>query len=514
MRIQRTKNAGRNILFGIILKIYQVIMPFIMRTVMIYHMGILYAGLNSLFSSVLQVLNLAELGIGAAMIYSMYEPIANDDKDKICKLLNLYRKLFRYIGIVVLCIGLVLLPFIPKVISGKIPGELNVFVLYMMYLGVTILSYWLFAYKNSLLYAHQRTDISSKVILITNTFQYILQLITLLIFKNYYYYLAVSIITQVTTNMATAIIVNKMYPEYKARGKVDKSTLQEIKKSIQGLVTNKIGGTILNSADTIVISAFLGLSALAIYQNYYFIISAVISIVYIIYQASLAGIGNSLIIENSEKNYADFKTMTFIIFWIVSFCSSAMLVLLQPFMKIWMGEKNLIDYSLVVCMVIYFFVYEIDQLIGTYKDAAGIWYKDRYRPLFTALLNLCLNLILVQFIGLYGVLFSTIISMLVIGIPWLIKNLFNSVFQKESPWLYTLIIFKYAILAVLTNATTFFICSIISDEGILSLLSKLILCILIHTILNLCIFYKNPEFKRTCVLINKMSGNRLSVSAK
>ena len=171
MKIDRTKNAGRNIVFGCMLKIYQIVMPFIMRTLMIYYMGIQYLGLNSLFTSILQVLNLAELGVGSAMVYSMYKPIAVDDKKMICALMKLYRTYYRVIGIIIAFLGLCLVPFIPKLIKSDVPADINIYILYILNLSVTVLSYWLFAYKNCLLDAHQRTDVASKATLVTNTLQ-------------------------------------------------------------------------------------------------------------------------------------------------------------------------------------------------------------------------------------------------------------------------------------------------------------------------------------------------------
>ena len=149
MKIERTKNASRNIAFGIILKIYQIILPFVMRTIMIYLMGIEYAGLNNLFSSIFQILNLAELGVGAALTYSMYKPIAEDDTNKICALLKLYKICFEIIGIIILGLGLICVPFLPYLINGSIPDNLNLYVLYLLYLTNTVLSYWLFSYKKS-----------------------------------------------------------------------------------------------------------------------------------------------------------------------------------------------------------------------------------------------------------------------------------------------------------------------------------------------------------------------------
>ena len=195
MKIERTVNAGRNIAFGMILQVYQIAIPFIMRTAMIYFLGVEYLGLNSLFSSVLQVLNLAELGVGAAMVYSMYKPIAEDDTAKICSLMKLYRTYYRVIGGVIGGTGLVLTPFIPLLVKSDLPEDINVYILYLMNLALTVLSYWLFAYKNSLFQAHQRIDIPNKVTLITNTIMYILQFFVLIYIKNYYLKLTNLIIT-------------------------------------------------------------------------------------------------------------------------------------------------------------------------------------------------------------------------------------------------------------------------------------------------------------------------------
>ena len=177
MKINRTQNATRNIAFGVVLRIYQMLMPFVMRTIMIYLLGVNYLGLNSLFTSILQVLNLAEMGVGLAMVYSMYEPIAKDDSEKVCALMQLYKVYYRVIGAVVLIGGCLVIPFLPKLIKSDIPPDMNIYILYILNLLATVLTYWLFAYKNSILYAHQRADISTKVAIITETIKYLLQIV-------------------------------------------------------------------------------------------------------------------------------------------------------------------------------------------------------------------------------------------------------------------------------------------------------------------------------------------------
>ena len=504
MKLNRTKNAKKNIIFGTILKLYQIIIPFIMRTAMIYWLGVEYLGLNSLFTSVLQVLNLAELGVGSAMVYSMYKPIAKDDSTTICALMKLYKVYYRMIGAVICIIGVIILPFIPKLINGNVPEDMNVYILYLMNVMATVLSYWLFAYKNCLLQAHQRTDVISKITIGINTIMYITQFLLLFIFRNYYFYVIALLAGQVTINVVTAIVVNKMYPNYKPRGKLPKEAISEINQRVRDLFTAKVGGVIVNSADTIVISAFLGLTVLAIYQNYFYVITAVTGIVGVIFSSCTAGIGNSIITETQEKNFKDLKKFTFIIAWLGGFCSCALLCLFQPFMKIWVGDdKLLLSFSCVVCLVCYYYVYEINQMLMLFKDAAGIWHEDRFRPLVTAMTNLILNLILVNYIGIYGVLLSTVISMIFVGMPWVIHNLFTTVF-KVNPKQYIIRLFIYAIITIFIVLITYNICNFIKIEGIIGLIIKGFICMIISNLLFWISYRRFSEYKDTKILLKQM----------
>ena len=383
-----------------------------MRTAMIYLMGVQYLGLNSLFTSALQVLNLAELGVGSAMVFSMYKPIAENDNTTICALMKLYRTYHRVIGLVIAVVGCALIPFIPRLIKSDVPADINIYILYLLNLGTTVLSYWLFAYKNSILQAHQRADVVSKVTLVTSTIQYGSQLFVLWAFHNYYLYVIVMLATQALTNIVTAVCADKLYPQFKPRGKVDKIQVQKINQRIRDLFTSRIGGVVYDSADTIVVSAFLGLTVLAVYQNYFFILNAITGFIAVVFAACTAGIGNSIVMESKEKNYQDLNKFAFIITWIAGFCSACLLCIYQPFMELWVGKDLILSFSAVVCFVIYFFVRQFNALFNLYKDASGMWHEDRLRPLIAALTNLVLNLILVKFIGIYGILLSTVLTIL------------------------------------------------------------------------------------------------------
>lgn len=508
MKIERTKNATRNIIFGVLLKIYQIAMPFFIRTAMIYYMGVEYLGLDSLFTSILQVLNMAELGVSSAMVYGMYKPIAEDDENTICALLKLYRTYYRIIGLVIGVVGACLTPIIPILIKSNLPNGLNIYVLYWMNLITTVFSYWLLAYKMALFQAHQRIDVVSKISIITYSIRYFLQLFIIIVVKNYYLYLIAMLMTQILTNIFTAIQATKIYPNYKPKGYLEKENIKIINQRIKDLFTSKLGSVIVNSADTIVISTFLGLTVLAVYQNYYYILTSIIGLVTIIFNACTAGIGNSMIIETKEKNFNDLKKFTFLIVWIAGFCTCCFLCLYQPFMEIWVGKRYMLSQSAVICFCIYYFVYEVNQLLNTYKDAAGIWHEDRYRPLVTAISNLIMNIILVQFCDIFGVLLSTVLSTLCIGMPWLLHNLFTVLFDYSQLKEYLNKILKYTIIVILSCLLSYIICNMMVLGKWMTLIVRSVICILIPNLIYYVAYKNMKEFDECFHLVKKMINRK------
>lgn len=503
MKIERTKNAARNIVFGTALKLYQIMIPFLMRTAMIYLMGVEYLGLNSLFTSILQVLNLAELGVGSAMVFSMYKPIAEDDSVTICALMKLYKYYYRGIGIVIAVIGCILTPFIPSLISGDIPTGINIYILYLLNLGATVLSYWLFAYKSSILQAYQRVDVVSKVTLITSTIQYGLQLLTLWLLKDYYAYVIVALLTQVLTNIVTAIVADKMYPGYKSKGKLPKEEVKKINQRIKDLFTAKFGGVITNSADTVVISSFLGLTVLAVYQNYYFIMNSICGFIGVIFASVTAGIGNSLATENIEKNYRDFKIFSFLICFVLCICCNCFIALYQPFMEMWVGKDLMLPFIFVILFCILFYFLELAMVWATIKDAAGLWHSDRFRPLIGALVNLVLNIFLVQSIGLYGIILSTVLSYLFVSMPWLIHNLFSLLYKKSLRG-YLKNIILYVFVCILSCFVTYYLCSLIVVNGLIKLIIYGAIALATSLIIQVIFYYKLDEYKNSARLIKSI----------
>lgn len=504
MKIERTKNATRNIMFNGMSQMMNMLVPFIMRSIILNFLGMEYLGLGGLFRSILSILNLAELGVGSTMVFSMYKPIAEDDKDTICALMKLYRKFYRIIGLVILTIGLILTPFLPNLISGEVTADVNLYVLYFMNLGSTVLSYWLFAYKNCLLSAHQRGDIASKVTMLVHLAEYLLKILVLILFGNYYVYLVIQILSQVTSNIFVALRVDKLYPDYSPGGELSKEKVRGIATRVRDLFTSNFSYVVSNSADTLVISSFLGIVILAIYQNYYFIISSLKTMIEVIVGACIAGIGNSLVTESAEKNYKDFKKMTILFGWLMSVAGSMLLCMYQPFMHIWMGEENMLEFGYVICFVIYFYSIGMNKLTSMFKDAAGIWKIDKWRPLTAALVNLALNLATVNWIGLYGVLLSTVISIVFIQIPWIFHNLFKAVFPHEHLWEYVRMFSGIVVIEIICCVVSWFTCSFIHLGVWPTLIINAVISFVIPNIIFFAIFGRNEMFKESVAQIKRV----------
>ncbi len=497
MKIQRTRNATRNIVFDGMLKMVNMVIPFIMRSILLNTLGVQYLGLSGLFKSILSFLNLAELGVGSAMVFSMYRPIAEDDEASICALLRLYRIFYRCIGAIIAVLGLMLTPFLRNLIHGELPADMNLYILYFMNLGNTVLTYWLFAYKRSLLDAHQRRDVGSKVGLVVHLTEYILKIITLFVFKNYYIYLGIQLVAQVGINILTAVQVDKMFPTYKPRGSLPREKVWDIVRRVRDLFTSKFSYVIFNSADTLVISSFMGLVSLAIYQNYYFVITSLRTMVEVVIGACIAGVGNSLVTESEEKNYRDLERISLLFAWIMGLSTAMLICMYQPFMHIWMGPENLLAFEYVICFGIYYYSMGINKLVNMFKDAAGIWRKDRWRPLVGALVNLGLNLATVRWLGLYGVLLSSVFSIVVVQLPWLLHNLFAEVFPRKYLSRYVRFFLVYVAVGVTCCGISCGLCSLVHLSPWPSLVINGIISFIVPNVLFFAVYGKNPLFKDT-----------------
>lgn len=478
----RTNNSTRNIFFGLFAKCITIVLPFIVRTLIIRRLGIEYGGLNSLFSSILSFLSLTELGVGSTLVYLMYKPAAENDEIRMSALLNLYKRIYKIIGIIILIIGLILLPFLNYLITGEVPESINVYFLFIIYLINVCLSYFLFGYRSSLFVAYQRTDIQSKVMLIAYSFSGILQIVSILFLNSYYCYALCNIVFTVIQNISIYILARKFFPNIKCEGNVSSLEIKEVFKKTFALAGHKIGGTIVGSLDNIVISSILGLTMVGIYGNYYTILLALMGFIGVYNNALLPSIGNFVICESKNRIYKLFLDLNFIHIWIVGEFSVCFFILVPDFINLWVGEQYAFSAIETILVTLYFYSWQFRVLLCNFKDAAGLWTEDVLKPYVASLVNVVLNIILVKKIGVSGALISTIICMIFIFFPWEMHVLFRQLLEKSTKEFIVKEV-KWFVIWSIISAVMFFICSkILVDNLILSLLIKGIICAIIPNI--------------------------------
>lgn len=471
----RTKNTIRNISTGLVARILNVILPFIVRTIIIKYIGAEYAGLSSLFTSILQVLSMAELGFASAITFSMYRPIANSDTEEINRLLTLYRSIYWIVGTTILVIGLVICPFIGYLINGSYPDNINIYILYGLYLANTVISYFFYGYKSVILTAYQRRDFINNIESFTLILRSLIQIVVLIFTKNFYLYIIFLPIFTLISNLIMNVISNKVYPEIKCNKIFSLKGLKNISKQIGGVALGKVSVIARNGFDSIILTSLFGLVVSSIYSNYYYIFSAVSGVLAVILQAMSASIGNSLATESIDKNYSDHLKYDFCYQFITSICTVCMFCLYQPFMKIWVGEELMFNNITVILFCVYFYTNNLAQIRSVYSESAGLWWHFRYFTIAEMISNLILNFVLGYFLGVNGIIIATIITSVLSSFVGITIVVFKKLF-KHSPVKYYLYNIIYMLITLVGCILTYTVCSLINIDGLLGFFVNMIVC--------------------------------------
>lgn len=500
MESERILNTKRNIVMGTLAKLVNLLFPLAINAIIIKKLGIEYQGLSSLFACILQVLSLAELGIGSAMVFSMYEPIACHDVPKVCALLRLYRKIYLIIGCVIFAAGLCCMPFLTLFVAGDVPADTNIYILFLISLFNTSISFFLFAYREALFQASQRTDIRDTIAMILDIILSIAKILVLIILADYYIFCLLIPLFTIINNIVTALVTRKKYPEYRCAGTVSKEERLDISRRVSGLFINRFCDVICNSFDSIIISSFLGLEMLGKYNNYFYLMNALMMLLAILVNSAIPSMGNSVVLETQKKNYDDFCTLQFGYSWLTGWVAVSLLGIYQTFIKFWVGEDMLLMMPLPVLMCVYLYVVKSGEVFMAYRQAAGIWSHDKIRPVFEALLNLGLNIWFVKMWGVVGVVLSTILTLGLIRLTWGSWYLFNEYFRDYSHGRYLLRMCYYTVITVAAGIANFALCELIPIEGFLGLVIRGGICITVPNIIFIVSYYRLPEFKKAVKL--------------
>ena len=490
----RTKHSIKNIIGSMLSNILTIIIGLIAQAVFIKILGSEYLGLNGLFSNIITMLGIVELGVGNAIIYNLYKPIAENNISKIKSLMNFYKKSYRLIACIVAIIGIIIIPFLPFFIE-EISIDINITLVYLLFLIDVVCSY-LLSYKRSILYANQKNYIINIVHIIYTILLNTSQLLVLFFTKNYYYYLIMKIIMRILENFIISKIADKKYAFINEQSeKLDKETEKDIFTKVKALFFHKIGSFAVLGADNIIISKFLGLVTVGLYSNYYLIINAVQTVFGQIITSFTASVGNMLVTESKEKCYDVFKKIRFFNFWLATFASSSVLIIMDSFISIWIGDKYILP--LLVLEVLVFNLYQklMRNSYMSFKEAAGIYYEDRFVPLIEATLNIIVSIFCCKLFGLAGVFMGTVISGLALWCYSYPKYVYKKLFDRNYIE-YAKETIGYIILFVLIASGTYYLSTIINFSNIyLEFISNVIISLIVPNILLFIIFFKTDNFK-------------------
>lgn len=491
----RLRNSFVNVITGLFGKVFTCVLGLISRTIFIHVLSTEYLGVNGLFENILYILNFAELGFGNAIIYNMYKPIANNDDEHVKTLMNYYKKVYFILGIIVLTIGLMLIPFLKYIITDVPNIKESIAVIYVLFLLQTVSTYF-YGYKKSILTAYQKDYVTNIINFIFTILKSIFQILFLLLTREYLLYLIVNIILSIVPNIVISYKVDKMYPFLKSKNynKIDRKEKNEIKNNVKNLVVYKVGDVVSNGTDNILISMFAGINIVGLFYNYNNLFHQAGDVAWNMLSGLTGSIANVNVKETSEKKEIILLQTLFVSLYLYGFVCICLGVLINPFITLWLGEEYLLsmDIILVYLLVIYYDGFSFINHV--YRNTEGLFKYGKLLPLISAIINLVLSVILGKRYGISGIFIATLISKLLTYIWYTPYLIYKKCYNKKTYQFYLKFIY-YTFVFILVYYICNYIVSLISYSNLIGLIIKGIVTVIISNILLIIFFYRTFEFK-------------------
>lgn len=504
----RTINSIRNVKFALVGQILGVAISFFARMVFVRYLSMEYLGLNGLFTNIISILSLAELGIGSAIVYSLYEPLANEDQLKIKALMRIFKKAYITIGLWMCMAGLAGTPFLGLIIKDM-PDIASIEIIYLIFVANSAVTYF-FTYKRLLIIADQKKYIDS----IYHYSAYIIlnigQIVILILTQNYLLYLGFNFFIISVENYLISRKADKLFPYLKFYDgeKLEPEEKRTIKRNIQAMFMHRVGSMVVLSTDNLIISMFVSLTAVGLYSNYLLIINALTMAYAMLFQSVAAGVGNLGATENKVYIRKIFKAIDFIGFWLYAFSTIALFNLLNPFISLWLGEQYLFNMPVIFLIVLNFYIHGQRYSVLTFRDALGLFWYDRYKPLFESGINLILSIYFAVYFGVAGVLLGTIISSLT-TVFWVEPYVLYKYGLESSLKPYFITYFKRFFLTLAMGGLTWYLCTFFPAISIIGFIVKMIICALIPNLILIMIFHKTEEFQYFIDLLRRLTSRRI-----
>ncbi len=493
--MSRTHNSVKNMLVSVIGQILVLITHFVGRTVFIQILGVEYLGVNGVFTNVLSMLSLAELGVGTAITYALYKPLAENNDEKVHTIMSLFKKIYIFIGIIIGIVGLCLIPFLDMLVQRTANID-DLSLIYILFLANTVSTYF-FSYNQSLLIADQKIYLVKIYSNFINIILTIIQIVILIYTSSYILYLVATIISTFITNIVIRDKCLKRFTFLKSKEKpqpLSKEEKTDLKKNIVAMSAHKVGGVVVFGTSNIIIAGFLSVALVGIYSNYMLVITTLTTLIALIYTSVSASVGNLGVVSTVDKNKEVFNNIYFFSTTMAGYSSVCLIVLFNPFIEIWIGKEFLLEAPVVIAIVVSFYTRTARSAVSITKDAFGLFWKDRYKPLFEAVFNLIISIILVNYLGITGVILGSIISFMLTTFWVEPYVLYKYSLGKGLQEYFTKYIFRTTI-NIIICVVTVLVAQFIPGEGIYKFSLQLLLCVTVVPAMYIAIYYRTKEFK-------------------
>lgn len=482
------------------------LLPFIVRTVLIRYIGLEYAGVSSLFSSILQVVNVADFGLTTALAYYLYKPVEKNDIQTLNSYMGFFRKLFHIVGLLILFVGIFIIPFLPIFVKGKsFPIGLNIYVIYIVYVLQSSLPYLANLYINTLLYSYLKGYINALISGTALFIMYSLQIFAVIYLKNYYIFTVLLLVAVVLQIISQTWCKKKYFPWLNFKGNVSSDFISDLKKRFFAMILSKIRNISRNSFDSIIISIFFGLTVLAKYQNYYQVLLVPYMVSIMLRQSIQSSLGNGIASETMESNYGIVKQYLFINNYISTVCMTCLLSLIQPFMKLWIGNDYLLGMDIVLCIAVYYYMLSMSECTVMFREATGIWEKGKIIAVLESVANIILNILFARFLGLWGIVFATILTLGLINIPLESYCVFSEYFKGKYRDYITRVL-KYTLVSGFIAGISYMLCLKVEVTNYKMMLLRITVSAVYPTVFFIILHYKDEEMRNTFEFIKKCVG--------
>lgn len=493
MANSRTGHVIKNSSYGFISKLITVFLSFFARTIFIKTLGTEYLGVEGLFSNILTMLSLAELGIGNVLTFSLYKPIANNENERINQLLSYYRRIYNMIAIVVAIIGAAIIPFLSYVVKSSFDSK-TIIVFYLLYLANSVISYIAVCYT-TLIKAEQEQYVIEIISTITKTVATVIQIVVLIVDRNFILYLVVLVVSTLVQNLIASLYAKNTYGIKKVEYVIREDERRILWSSIRSTFLYKIGVVIINYTDNILISVMIGTAFVGYYSNYVLIMTQFTMVINILCSALIASVGNMSVQNDKDKSYVVFKRLVFFFHFITCVCSVGFILMFNEVITLWIGEENTLGFETVIAITLSFYIQNIINPVWMYREAYGLFKEIKYLMLVTAALNIVLSIAGGKYLGLAGIIGATGISRCLTTVWYEPRILYKKAFQRNVSEYFAMQI-KYIVCTLISLILSFYLInSVIVFDGIVFTGIRCIVIVLICSIIFGLLNLKTEELK-------------------